>query len=458
MPNNMENATLDFIQKNKLIETNDNVIVALSGGADSISLLHILWRLREKLHIANILALHVNHGIRGEEAVRDELFCDKICKKWSIPLRIVQIDAKRAASSEHKTLEQVSRELRYAALEEYANEMNAKIATAHTMSDNTETVLLHLTRGTGLLGLTGIHSKEGNVIRPLLFANREEIEEYCENNHLEYVHDSTNDDIYYSRNRVRKQIIPELKELNVNLDKSVGRMTTSLKEDEAYLSSIAETLLHEAENTPGVYEKRILCNAKKPIRIRALRMLIPSSINVEFKHYMELDRLLFDEGAVTIPGGVIIKSTDRIISVFSKEVDYPFFKELVGESSCFNVDNETYVSRLYSIEDFNNLINVNNLFFNFCFDYDTIQGKLYMRQRMPGDCYHPVCRNQKSLKKLFNESSVPIEDRSKTPVLEDENGIVMTYGFGCDDRNKITEHTKRVMVFIKKSLLPDGGK
>lgn len=458
MLNNMEKSALDFIRENKLIEANDNVIVALSGGADSISLLHVLRNLKEELQIANIYALHVNHGIRGVEATRDEQFCEKICKQWNISLKIAKIDAKGAAASEHKTLEQASRELRYAELEEYACTLNAKIATAHTMSDNTETVLLHLTRGTGLQGLTGIHSKEKNIIRPLLFASREEIEEYCKENHLDFVHDSSNDDIYYSRNRVRKQVIPELKQLNENLDKSVSRMTTSLREDEEYLSSLAEDLLHKAEEKPGVYVKSILCEAEKPIRIRALRKFIPSTVNVEFKHYIELDRLLYEEGAVTIPGGITIKSNNKIISVFSKESEYPFFKELVEESSSIVVDDETYVSRLYNIDEFNKLIKVNNLFFNFCFDYDTIQGKLFMRQRIPGDCYHPVSRNKKTLKKLFNESAVSIENRSKTPVLEDEKGIVMTYGFGCDDRNKITEHTKRVLVFIKKSLLPDGGR
>ena len=185
---------LAVIREEGMLCPGDMVLVALSGGADSVALLHLLLSLKESLGLQEIAALHVNHRIRGEEADQDEAFVQSLCGAWHVPLEIVRREVALLAQEQGKGLEETGREVRYAALEEAAGRMGetCRIATAHTLSDNIETVLLHLCRGCGIHGLTGIPPVRGRVIRPLLCCSREEIETYCREHSLSFVMDSTN--------------------------------------------------------------------------------------------------------------------------------------------------------------------------------------------------------------------------------------------------------------------------
>ena len=217
----------DFAREKALLQVGDRVIVALSGGADSVTLLHVLCGLRDAADLT-VAAVHVHHGLRGADADADEALCRRLCEQWDVPLSVHHIDVAAEAASAHETIEQTGRRLRYACLEREADKQNAKIATAHTASDQAETVLLHLTRGCGLHGLCGIPPRRGGVIRPLLTCSREQVEAYCAAQGLAFATDATNADVTYARNRVRHRVLPELTEINPRVGEALCRLSEQL--------------------------------------------------------------------------------------------------------------------------------------------------------------------------------------------------------------------------------------
>ena len=199
---------VETINKFGMLKQNDNILVALSGGADSVTLLHLLNSLQE--YSFNIWACHVNHQIRNQEAQRDEDFVRDLCKNLTVPLIVETVNVPELSNKNSKSLEEMAREVRYNIFNKLANKLNAKIATAHTLNDSIESVILNLTRGTGLKGLCGIPAKRDNIIRPLIEISRTQIEEYIRNNNLNFVNDSTNNNLGYKRNRIRHEIVPKL--------------------------------------------------------------------------------------------------------------------------------------------------------------------------------------------------------------------------------------------------------
>ena len=211
------------------------MLVALSGGADSVALLRALQALSH-----DVCAAHVNHGIRGAEAERDETFCRELCEALGVPFLALHTDVPALAEAGGTGLEETAREERYRLLEEARRQLACDcIATAHNAEDNGETLLLHLARGTGLAGLCGIPPVRGRVIRPLLSVSRREIEAYLASIDQPYVNDSTNGDVDYSRNRIRARVMPELAAINPGFIRAAERTARLLSEDEALLEELA---------------------------------------------------------------------------------------------------------------------------------------------------------------------------------------------------------------------------
>lgn len=199
-----------YIQKHQLLECTAPVLVACSGGADSIALLHMLIQLGYTCHVA-----HCNFHLRGDESNRDEQFVCQWCQSYHCPCYVQHFDTKDYAQQHKISIELAARELRYQWFETLRQRISAQaIAVAHHQDDNIETSLLHLIRGTGILGLTGMQPKNGYVVRPLLALTRQQIEQYLQNQHIDYVTDSTNLETDYTRNKVRLQLIPMLESIN----------------------------------------------------------------------------------------------------------------------------------------------------------------------------------------------------------------------------------------------------
>ncbi len=231
-------------RKTKLIPPNSAILVAFSGGIDSSSLAVALQRLREPLKIKRLALLHINHLLRGEESYRDENFARDFAQKYSLELFVERADVPSLAKKRGGNIEAVAREERYRLFEEVRKREGFDlVATAHHLGDLVETIILWLTRGTGLEGLLGFEPKEGNIVRPFYLATRQEIEDFAKKQAIEWVEDSTNYDLSLARNRIRHRVVPELKAINPNLEESVLRMREILKEENELLEKLVQTAL-----------------------------------------------------------------------------------------------------------------------------------------------------------------------------------------------------------------------
>ena len=235
----MRHKVLQTIQRYQMVQKGDHVVVAFSGGVDSSALLTLLWQLREELSIT-VSACHLNHHLRGEESNRDEAFVRQFCTEHHIELSVREIDAQRLAKEQGKSVEALSRQERYRFFEETAQEFgtSTKIATAHNLNDNAETLLFYLARGTGLNGLGAIPPVRGNIIRPLIECSREEIENFCDEQNILFVTDSTNLTDLYTRNRIRHRIMPEMQQLNPAFLKSILHLSVTAQAENQLLDQM----------------------------------------------------------------------------------------------------------------------------------------------------------------------------------------------------------------------------
>ena len=231
-------------RKVKLIPPHSAILVAFSGGIDSSSLAVALQRLREPLKIKRLVLLHINHLLRGEESYRDENFARSFAQKYSLELFVERVDVPSLAKKRRGNIEAVAREERYRLFEEVRKREGFDlVATAHHLGDLVETIILWLTRGTGLEGLLGFEPMEDHIVRPFYLATRQEIEDFAKKQALEWVEDSTNYDLSLARNRIRHRVVPELKAINPNLEESVLRMREILKEENELLEKLVQTAL-----------------------------------------------------------------------------------------------------------------------------------------------------------------------------------------------------------------------
>jgi len=394
-----------FIEENRLLTGGDKVIAALSGGADSVALLHILISLREKYKL-DIYAAHFNHMIRGEAADRDEDFARELCAGLGVDFRSGRADVPAAAAESGESLELCGRRLRYEYLQSVADELGgAAIATAHHMTDNTETVLMNLVRGSGLSGMCGIPVRRGNIIRPLLCVTREEIEDYCRLNRLDYVTDATNLDDAYTRNSLRLNVLPVLRGMNPSLDLSVGRMCEAAREADEYLEYISAEELSKCRTSVG-YSCSGLLNMHTAVRSYAVRQILDeASAPVDRLHIELITEALSSSGSVDLGRGLRAVCAQGTLRIIGGE-------EPVNAELCvpFSRHSETplTVERIHTPD---NRI-VNKKFLQNCIPCDIITDDTVIRTRRASDTFtDPRRRVTKSLKKLFNELKIPREKR-----------------------------------------------
>ena len=280
----MKNKVREAIEHFDMIKKSDTVISALSGGADSVCLLHALNSLSGELGF-RLCACHINHNLRGDESDADEQYVRALCEKFGIELFVYSVDVS-GTLKKHQSIEERARELRYEAFSELSDKLGAKVATAHNLGDNAETVILNMIRGTGLKGLCGIPPVRDYLIRPLLFCERKDIEAYCSENGLEFVTDRTNLSTDYSRNKVRLELMPKLLEMNPSFFCGISRMTRNLIEDNSYLEAIAKEEKAKA-SCDGGYDCNYLNNLDDCILHRVISLVLwengvePTSLRIK---------------------------------------------------------------------------------------------------------------------------------------------------------------------------------
>lgn len=436
MKTKVQKAISDF----DMLKSGDEVLVGLSGGADSVALLLILNELGYKT-----TACHINHQLRGEESDRDENFCVELCRRLQIKLFVEKIDINTFCKERKFGIEEGARLLRYQAFEKYS--FGAKIATAHTTSDNLETVLINLTRGTALKGLCGIPPVRNNIIRPLIYCTRDEIENYLKEKNQDYVIDSTNLSCDYTRNKMRHEVIPKLAEVNPSLYKSLQKTISSISRDNLYLEKLAQNLLIEATISENTFDVEILRKADISIMSRCIAEIL-KKMNLECTNdkVNDIIEIVLNEGKINLSGDVyaisnsgkikICSLCEKIKKDFSEKIDFKNEYTFYNKKLHFCVENINYN---------NEFKNINKKFANQAFDYDKIQGKAIVRNRKNGDKIKFFGKpHTTKIKTLFN-SDIPQDKRDEIIFIADEVGVIFVEGYGVAERVKVDENTKTII-------------
>ncbi len=441
----MINKVISTIVKYNMIERGSVVIAAVSGGSDSMAMLHILDAVKSELGFV-LKAVHVNHGIRGAEADSDEQFVERYCSHNSIPLEVLKADVVAEAHRLGMGLEEAGRKIRY---DFFASQGNVIIATAHNLTDRAETFIFNFARGSVLRGLGSIPPVRDNFIRPLIDCTKTEIEAYCEENNVPFVTDKSNCDVSYSRNRIRHNVLPELRLINNGFENAAARCIDSLREDEKYLSDCADNLVIKAEKN-GSYDAAVISSAPAVIKKRAIIKIAEKLCGVtpEYKFIDELCFILENGGSRQINGGMTLRVRNGFVECPDSSSE-PLGGSVEFSSGNFKIgEYEVCVSF-----DTDCLQNVSNYNHKYIIDCDKINGKAFFRGREQGD---KICLKgrgcTKTLKKLFNELAIEPEKRDSVVILADASGVLLVAGVGIDSRVAVSTETKNKAVILIRTV------
>ncbi len=439
----MREKVADYIKRNHLISPGQGVVAGVSGGADSVALLHMLFNL-SKIMGFRVYAAHLNHGIRGEAAAEDASFVRDLCDFYGVPVWGEYADVPSLAKQKGETLEQAGRTVRYDFLERARAYFGAdKIAVAHHMDDQAESILLHLARGSGLLGLTGMQPERGRVIRPMLCLRRAEIEEYLAGEGLPYRTDETNLVPEGTRNRLRLDIIPYM-ENNINraLVPTLCSMGELLLRDEEYLNGEARGALERAKSAAG-YLRAPLAALPWALKSRAIRLALGQAgaqTDIERVHVEAVAALLTGRtGArAELPGADVWTSYDLIF--FGKyENTAPQWELPLGLTG----ETLTPMGSFYAEETADLTITADPYAAHF--DADRLPGPLTVRTRRPGDRFYPLgAPGRRKLKQVLIDKKIPREKR-ELPLIAWEGEVLFMPGLGIGEEAKITKNTARVL-------------
>lgn len=431
------------IKDHNLIEFGDKVVCAVSGGADSICLLHALLTLQKEYGI-EIFAANVNHLIRGEEAERDSEFVKKICKASGVKLFYREYDIPALAKEMKLGEEECGRVMRYSFFDEICASLgNAKVATAHNLNDNAETVLFHLIRGSAAEGLTGIKYKRGNIIRPLLDVSRNEIERYLVQNSIEWCDDSSNFVPVYARNKLRINVFPRLNEICSNAEEHISIASSYIAEDNLFINEFKEKLIAEAFSEDCIdldkffkahisVKRRFVSDVLskwgvKEINGEKIDSFISFS-NAETGKMFDINGDLF---AYKEYGKIVLKSKENSPTI-EKTLDFGF-------PVCL----PEYEINVYLSDEFPSMNN--NL--TAVFDADKLRPPFNVRYKKDGDriFLKGLCKNKK-LSDIFTDEKIGMSERSKTPIVEKNGEIIYVCGLRQSANYCVEENTKKYLV------------
>ncbi len=461
-----------FMGEYGLAEPEDRILAAVSGGADSVCLLSVLWEL-SKDYGWQIRALHVHHGLRGAEADRDEEFVDRLCEQFQVPFQVVHRDVNGYASRHGMSVEEAGRIVRYEALEQAAAAWGeARIAVAHHQDDNAETILHHLLRGSGLRGLGGIRPVQGNRIRPLLCVRKGEILSYLKERNLSWCEDSTNESNDYTRNRIRSQLLPWMVEhVNERAVEHIVQAGTFFVQVDQYLAQQAKDIWQQA-GKPGIrwgessesedeaspvsaeIGLEAFRSADHLIRSYLIRHMLdlaaPGQKNLTSSHFAQIEALAEKRvgSRCHLPGNLAAMRDYQVLRIEvgqEKEVsqgDAPGMEiplPLPGTPPVQVGNLEIQAFFCHQPMDF-----PKNQYTKW-FDYDKINGTLFLRTRRNGDHLMLAGGCRKALKRYMIDEKIPREHRNRIPLLAEENHVLWIVGRRISEYYKITENTQTIL-------------
>jgi len=459
----LEQRVLHFIHEHHLVSSQEKLLVAVSGGQDSVCLLHILVKLQEELGVRLHVA-HLNHQLRGAEAEADARYVSQLAHQLGIPDTIERRDVKSYQAQQRISLEEAAREVRYTFLAEVAKSVGAdRVAVGHTIDDHIETILMHLIRGTGTRGLRGLQPKQNRnsltIIRPLLPVSRQETADYCHHHQLMPRVDASNLSLSPLRNRIRHQLLPLLHSYNPGVREALLRTARIASDDLAFLDKEIGQLWGkvacQVENTVILDKGRFLglpSALKRHLLRTSIERLLGNLMDIETRHIEEImDALTKPAGKrLSLPGGLIFSiEYDRYLIGADPAALSPF--PSLGAEFQLKIPGETLIPgwRIEaSIVDRSVVkgTGLRNDLFTAHFDLDKTGDKLLVRSRQPGDRFQPLGLSQpKKLGEFMIDAKIPHAWRERVPIVCSPKHILWVAGWRIDERVKVTQNTKQVL-------------
>lgn len=447
----------NILDKN-LISQGDNVLIGFSGGPDSVFLFHNLRILKETLSF-NLYASHINHMYRGEDAEHDEAFVRNLCGNYGIKLFVKRKNAADYANELRVTEEEAGRILRYNFFRENLKEIGGgKIAVAHNLNDQAETVLQRIIRGTGIDGLKAMLYERDDIIRPILNVSRSQIESYLDENDYEYCIDKTNSEDIYGRNKIRLNLIPYLeKSFNPNIQNTLFRMSEIMDKDSKIIEKYIDIIYDEALIKKTYNEIYFDLNKLRSLeeyetgRIlrRSLELLKGNTNNIESKHIDYANEFIKSGKtgkAIIISEGINIEISYGNLIVRKDVEKVPEFKyNIVEDKPLFIKETaKTILLRVLDASYFNpadkHSISIN---------YDSVNGRLTVRNRRAGDSMIPCgMKSNKKIKDIFIDMKIPVEERDKKLIITDDSNILWVEGYRIHNNYKVSSSTKKILNII----------
>ena len=440
-------AVADYSMKEKI---SGGVLVGFSGGADSVMLLSLLVKYTSENNLRLPVAVHLNHLIRGAEADRDEAFSRDFSRALGVEFLSFRRDIPSEAKQLSKGVEETARIARYSIFEDIIKSRNdiSCVAVAHNATDNLETVIFNMMRGAGTRGLSGISPVRDNIIRPLIYSSKRDIVSALESSDIPFVVDSTNAETDYKRNYIRAEIIPKLFALTDNPEAQATRLSSNLRADDSYIESVAKSFVDSFHKNPIPLDELSALDYAVFFRVILLMAKSKGIYSVENVHVLKIHELIRAKKrdfAVSLPGEISFICRGGLCCV-DKPSDFTlpeYHQKLVfGVNHVDAIDAEIilsdkpieYSSKVYKIA------------IQESFDFDIIEGELFVRKRRDGDSYVYGGITRK-LKKLFNDKSVSPQKRDLIPILCDANGILWVPGFRVRDGGQ-KKSLKRLYIAI----------
>jgi len=455
---------LGFIRENQLVSGQHCLLVAVSGGPDSVCLLNILVKLREELGIRLHVA-HLNHQLRGTESEADAQYVSNLAHRLGIPVTTEQRDVKAYQAQQHISLEEAAREVRYTFLAQAAKSIGAnRVAVGHTADDHIETILMHLIRGTGTKGLRGLQPSSRwqssgsslTVIRPLLSVSRRETADYCHTHQLTPRIDTSNLSLSPLRNRIRHQLLPLLESYNPRVAEALLRTARIAGDDLAFLDEETTRqwgkIVQKQGNTISVDKGKFLelpSALKRYLLRRVIEDLLGNLKDIETRHIEEImDALTKPAGKrLSLPGGLIFSiEYDQYLVGPEPAALSPF--PILGAEFPLKLPGKTVLPgwRIEATITSQEQMTEKDEDFTAYFDRDKTGDKLLVRPRRPGDRFHPLGMNQpKKLGEFMIDSKIPSTWRQRVPIVCSPQYILWVVGWRIDERVKVTEDTKKVL-------------
>ncbi|MCX7876532.1 MAG: tRNA lysidine(34) synthetase TilS [Melioribacteraceae bacterium] len=443
----IEQKVINFIQLNDLIQKKDKLLIALSGGADSVFALHFFYKFKKKFN-CSFSAVHFNHNLRGVESDNDEKFVKNICNSLGIELFIIKLNVRESAKKNKMSIEEAARELRYFHLNKLAEENNfTKIVTAHNKNDNTETILQNLFSGTGIKGLTGIPIQRGKIIRPILSLEKNEIVDYLTKHKIRFITDSSNFSNEFKRNYLRNEILPLIKyNINPSVDDALFRFAKNVNEYFQFENVTCENLIkHHVKFLSDRIEISLeLKNIYGFIPGVLLKKIFEQNLNVNFgyKDFEKINDITNKQKGKSIlirKHLQAIREKDSIILTTPKKINNEEIKIKLGEKKRFN--NYTIkIEKADLNENFSKNKNTELI------SFDDLEENFLIRYWKDGDKFKPLGLNHyKKVSDFLTDLKIPSNQKRKIPVLINRNKIVWVIGLRISDEVKITKNTKRAI-------------